>query len=623
MNADRYGSLIKFLEKQSQTYPAWYKFKVLALSMVGFLFILSMLVLVIGLGIGIFAFALFTKNIVVLKLLAKFFWLPLVIAFYIFKALLVKIEKPQGVELTASELPELFSTIDEIKDRLGTQKIHHVILNDEMNAAVVTIPKLGLLGWRINYLVIGLPLMQLLSPEEFNSVLAHELGHISNRHTRFSNWVYRVRMTWFQLLVSLEKKRSFVTNIFIRFFNWYAPFFDNYTFVLARQNEYEADSDAARVTCGNVAASALIRVHAFGQLVEQDFWQSVWDKAKVTAIPPEDVYFDLNKTINQVKQDDVEQMVAKALEIKTDTQDTHPCLSDRLSALQSKKQLILKQQSASEVYLSSQYSKLVNIFNQQWRELAKEHWQEMYDYYQQARNNLLKFEHKVNSNEIEVDEIVKYAQAVEALHSAENAIVYYRQALKIDRDHPTANYGLGFILLNQNDDSGEKYLRKAMLVNLSMKAELAETLYNYFHYHQNVAKATEYEALYAEVCQQQQAMENKLGEVNRKSVLIELKLDKKLKRKITQQLGEISNIGKVWCAEKITPDYPDTPCIVLVIKLKGFWINEQDKMSEVLNKIQLPCFAYVATTGLHRWLNRKIKQVPNSLLFDSRSSYLP
>ena len=89
-------------------------------------------------------------------------------------------------------------------------------------------------GWLNNYLVLGLPLLRALSPAEFRAVLAHEFGHLSGKHGRFSGWIYRVRQTWIQILVSVHQERSYASFLFEPFLEWYAPYLNAYSFVLAR-----------------------------------------------------------------------------------------------------------------------------------------------------------------------------------------------------------------------------------------------------------------------------------------------------------------------------------------------------------------------------------------------------
>ena len=82
---------------------------------------------------------------------------------------------------------------------------------------------------------------------EFRAVLAHELGHLSRHHARFGNWIYRIRQTWDRLLAILANEGSLATKPFAKFLGWYAPYFNAYSFVLARANEYEADAASMRI----------------------------------------------------------------------------------------------------------------------------------------------------------------------------------------------------------------------------------------------------------------------------------------------------------------------------------------------------------------------------------------
>ncbi|MBA3686937.1 MAG: M48 family metalloprotease, partial [Planctomycetes bacterium] len=87
----------------------------------------------------------------------------------------------------------------------------------------------------------------------------HELGHLRGAHGRFGAWIYRQRCTWARLgqAVQAEGRRDWVFGPFLR---WFAPYFNAYTFVLARLHEYQADAAAARVASAQTAGSALCRI---------------------------------------------------------------------------------------------------------------------------------------------------------------------------------------------------------------------------------------------------------------------------------------------------------------------------------------------------------------------------
>ena len=191
--------------------------------------------------------------------MAVFLWMVL-------KALWVKLSPPQGAEITARDAPALFAMIEELRRALRSPRFHHVLVTDDFNAAVAQAPRLGLFGWSRNYLLIGLPLAKALTAEQFKAVLAHEFGHLSKGHGRMSNWIYCQRLRWSRLMAVLEAAESWGLFLFRPFLRWYAPYFNAYSYPLARANEFEADATSARLASRRAAAEALTAVNVVGAI---------------------------------------------------------------------------------------------------------------------------------------------------------------------------------------------------------------------------------------------------------------------------------------------------------------------------------------------------------------------
>ena len=211
MEDNNLAAQIRPLEDFAAANPGGYRFRVALLASLGYVYLLVLVVLLLG----IVAFVLYYArlNAAVIKIL----WIPLVLVGLVLRALWVTIPEPDGKKLEQNEAPELFELIREISTALNGPKAHHVLVSDEFNASIVQIPQFGMFGWLRNYLVVGLPLMRALSPEEFRSVLAHEFGHLSGKHGSFSGWIYRVRQTWIQILTRVHEERSYASFMFERF----------------------------------------------------------------------------------------------------------------------------------------------------------------------------------------------------------------------------------------------------------------------------------------------------------------------------------------------------------------------------------------------------------------------
>ncbi|MGC5568496.1 M48 family metallopeptidase [Streptomyces sp. FR-108] len=165
--------------------------------------------------------------------------------------------------LTRTDAPALFSLIDEVAVVAGTRGVDTVAVSTELNASVTTY---GIRGRRL--LTIGMPLWEILTPQERIALLGHELGHYSNGDTRhgliignalrsLSTWRYYVDPTPNPTLVE-----AFVNLVFIlprAVLQGLLMLLDRLTLRATQRAEYLADSMAARAGSTDAAASIMNR----------------------------------------------------------------------------------------------------------------------------------------------------------------------------------------------------------------------------------------------------------------------------------------------------------------------------------------------------------------------------
>ncbi len=150
----------------------------------------------------------------------------------------------------------------------------------------MAVPQLGVFGWNRNYLTIGLPLMQSVSESEFTAIIAHEYGHLAGKYGWFRSWVYRLRMTWWRIALALQQRARWSRWFFMPFDALYVPYFNAYSFVLARADEYEADRMSSEIAGTEAAATALVRVDTVAHYISSRFWPSLYKTANTHAEPP-------------------------------------------------------------------------------------------------------------------------------------------------------------------------------------------------------------------------------------------------------------------------------------------------------------------------------------------------
>jgi Zn-dependent protease with chaperone function len=205
MTEDEFKGMVARLERESALAPMAYRAKVAALTVLGFAIFLLLLGTA-GLGLLLLVFLAYVLAfggtggwLVLLKLGKLLWWLALPMWLLLkssWKALWVRWPEPAGLPVLPAEAPALFEALADLRKHMRGPRFHRVLLTDEVNAAVVQRPRLGLFGWPKNYLLLGLPLLDSMPAEEALAVVAHEYGHLAGAHARFGAFIYRLRHSW-------------------------------------------------------------------------------------------------------------------------------------------------------------------------------------------------------------------------------------------------------------------------------------------------------------------------------------------------------------------------------------------------------------------------------------------
>src|SRR5262249_16785928 len=119
----------------------------------------------------------------------------------------------------------------------------------------------------------------------FSAVLAHEFGHLARSHGRVSNWIYRQRLRWAGVVTQLEHVQSSGRVLFAPFLNRFVPYFNAYSFPLARANEYESDATSSKLTSARTAAEALTNLAVVSSYLGERFWPRIDAMVQEQATP--------------------------------------------------------------------------------------------------------------------------------------------------------------------------------------------------------------------------------------------------------------------------------------------------------------------------------------------------
>jgi Zn-dependent protease with chaperone function len=594
MTNEKFDEMVKRLEILAKAAPSKYRTRVALLALLGYAYIavvvavlLSLCALMIGL-----AFKSGKLNYIVVKV----GWVLFVLAWVVIRSLWVKRTPPTGFELTRAEAPRLFELIEEVTRALDAPRIHHVQVLDFFNAAVVQVPRFGFFGGYKNYLLLGLPDMQAATPAQFRATLAHELGHLSGKHGRFTGWIYRLRQTWVQLLTRLEREQRWGSFIFTSFFNWYAPYFQAYSFVLARTHEYEADEAAARLTGAENVAEMLIDTRLKGGYLEENYWPEVYRQAETEPRPVADVYAKLPHALNSpLAPDAVALQLNFALAQPTNSDDTHPSLADRLRALGYPSQTgdngdwakhykpATVEQSAADFYLGEHTAALVAHFDRAWQEGVAEQWSERHNYVLRSQKTLAELEEKSRSGSLLFDEAWTRATLATELKTPEEAIPLLRDVLQQRPEHAAANFLLGQLLLKQNDGAGVAHLERASARDQEMLIPACQILYAHFNAQGKPEEAERYREHALKHYAKLEEAQSERATINSPKELMQHEAAPAEVEQLREQLNLFPGIKAAYLAQKKLEKLPEKPLYVLGVVPKVPWYQlNHDKANQKL-----------------------------------------
>ncbi|WP_127464372.1 ankyrin repeat domain-containing protein [Paenibacillus sp. FSL W8-1187] len=559
------------MEEKSRISPSAYRLKVLGIVGLGFAYLIGILLLLAG-SIAALVVGLSGKASVLLVKLV----LPLAgLIWMLVRSLRIKFDEPEGIPLTPINAPGLFREISGLASSLRTLRIHKVLLTPEFNASVVQIPRLGLFGWQRNYLMIGLPLLQAMPMNEFRAVLAHEMAHLSRSHSKFHGWIYRVRRAWGQLMDKLEEKDSAWVLLFQRFLDWYSPKLGAYTFVLARDNEYEADRLAADAAGARSVASALLRIRIAGARLQSDFWPGLERRVR-GAEPIPAVHSLMGQELAQPQPAaEAERLLREAMLVETAYDDTHPSLRDRLEALQQTASVPdPAYASCLQELLGSSAEELTSRLDDQWKQETADSWAERVESYREMAKEHAELS-CLDSDELTDNQLWGLARLEEELNGPTSALPLYERLIARNDRLAHAYAAAGRALMKQEGAAMEAqaaaYLSRAAELDedyaLSAYGELAD-------YCTRIGMAREAEQ-YRD--KQVRFLERlRQGQLERASVLptdsfVPHGLEAYELAPLTQELRQYPILREAYLVRKVVTHFPNKPKFVLLIRNKRKW----------------------------------------------------
>jgi len=357
-------------------------------------------------------------------------------------ALRVNMGKPEGIEISPEDAPNLFSMINDVRASADGPAVDRVFISGDINACI-TQPQKPFKFWKFeNHLTLGLPLLNLLTPEETKAVIAHEFGHFCAGDGKLGNWLYRAGIVIERLEEKYEEEGASLPEIPLAFFvSHFGERFLDRIFPLMREQEYAADAMAAQITSPDSLASALLRLQIGANYMAKTYWPSISKQMLISQSMNVSPVKDTAKSlINLYDSQEVPRWLNAGLLEENDYEDTHPRLSNRLSALNIAPFYPQAHHHPASHLLGHSLGALSEKLDADWRENTRDKWDYLHNQGKEMQAKYQELVQTAQSRPLNLEESIELVEISDSM-------------LNKDMVYGNINY-----LINQHAESAEAWL---------------------------------------------------------------------------------------------------------------------------------------------------------------------
>lgn len=299
----------------------------------------------------------------------------------------LKFSHVKGLRLTKEMTPDLFELIAEVRSHYNRPTIKNVVITERFECRIESVPRLGIPVASFNTLVIGLPMMQTLSPEDFKCELSRCIGQHSKLVPSFTLFVYKSYDLWAMYNESLRKYKKFGTSPLRVFFKTYSRLFNIIAAPAIRMEEMEADLFALEYINETEVFSALKSEAISRTFLNTHYWPGVRSmvmKHPNVAIKP---FANLEKSVrSEAVQNNRKKWLSDAFLAGQFPGDFLPSFRQRMEHMGHRKirSIPVLGMNSAEKYLGDTRKNIIPIIDKLWRSTTLSHW--VREYKEQRRD---------------------------------------------------------------------------------------------------------------------------------------------------------------------------------------------------------------------------------------------
>jgi len=322
---------------------------------------------------------------------------------------------------------------------------------------------------------------------------------------------------------------------------------------------------------------------------------------------------------------------AEAFRRTTTNADTHPCLTDRLRALDhlpanqsadAPPSARAPEPSAAEAFFGGNLSEIRQRVEDHWRKEITKNWEARHAKANALSHRLTALEQATASKEDDAEGLWDKTCVLLDLKGDKEAEPLLRRVLALRPDHHPAMFHLGRILLEDGREEGEGLLEKLMAQDEEVVPQACSLLHGYYRRAGRTDRLRELDARMDAYEKDLAASRAERREVTVRDPLIPHALSDEELGKVREALAAEPELFRAWLARKELRHFPKQKLFLLCVHARPAWHRlpsadrDQDLVNRLSRKLQLPgrVLVFGRTAGF-RPLARKVQKFPSAQIF--------
>lgn len=287
-----------------------------------------------------------------------------------YRAARLKIAPPTGLTLSEDKAPELFGQVRVLHARYKRPDIPRIVITPRYEVDIIKTPRWVLPIWSSNTIVvIGLPVLQSLSPQQLDCMVARRIGQFSKRDNLLTNWLYQLRQAWQQIRTATAKNKATGIEPLRWFFALYTPLYSGVSAYAAILDELHADYYAMQLyndqeVLDMVTSDALCRWY-----LEKRYWPAVYKISAAGKVLPAPHSKMASAIRTNLKGDKLLILIREMLQHQPRWNEPLPSFKSRIKSIGHDKPRVLdfSGETAGTHYLGKSMDGIITVIDKSWR----------------------------------------------------------------------------------------------------------------------------------------------------------------------------------------------------------------------------------------------------------------